>query len=89
MALGAKRNDVLKMIVLQGMKLAFAGIAAGLAGSLVFGRLLASVLYQVKPTDPFTIVGVSLVLSGVALLANYIPARRAAKVDPMVALRYE
>jgi len=89
MALGAKRNDVLKMIVSQGMKLAFAGIAAGLAGSLVFGRLLESVLYQVKPTDPFTIVGVSLVLSGVALLANYIPARRAAKVDPIVALRYE
>ena len=89
MALGAKRNDVLRMIVLQGMKLAFAGIAAGLVGSLLFGRLLASVLYQVKPTDAFTIVLVSLVLSGVALLANYIPARRAAKVDPMVALRYE
>lgn len=89
MALGAKRNDVLKMIVSQGMKLVFFGIAVGIAGSLVCGRFLASVLYQVSPTDPVTFALVSLGLAGVALLANYIPARRAANVDPMVALRYE
>jgi putative ABC transport system permease protein len=89
MALGAKQNDVLGMIVLEGMKLAIAGLTTGIASSLAFGRFLASMLYDVKPSDPVTFVWVSVGLVGVTLLSNYIPARRAAKVDPMVALRYE
>ncbi|MGA8443204.1 MAG: FtsX-like permease family protein, partial [Candidatus Sulfotelmatobacter sp.] len=89
MALGAKQSDVLKMIVLQGMKLAIAGLAIGIAGSLVFGRFLASMLYGVKPADPLTFVLVSMALVGVTLLSNYIPARRASKLDPTVTLRYE
>ena len=88
-ALGAKQTDVLKMIVVQGMKLALMGVAIGLAGALAIGRFLATMLYQVKPTDPLTLVFMSIALIGVSLLANYIPARRAAKVDPIVALRYE
>jgi putative ABC transport system permease protein len=89
MALGAERNDVVKMVIVQGMKLALAGLAVGLVGSLGFGRFLASMLYAVSPTDPLTFALMSIGLMGVAILANYIPARRAAKVDPMVALRYE
>jgi putative ABC transport system permease protein len=89
MALGAKQSDVLRMIVLGGMKLAVSGLAIGIGGSLAFGRFLASMLYAVKPADPLTFVLVSLGLVGVTLFSNYIPARRAAKVDPMVALRYE
>ena len=89
MALGAERNDVVKMVIVQGMKLVIAGLAAGLVGSLGFGRFLASKLYDVSPTDPLTFALMSIGLIGVAMLANYIPARRAAKVDPMVALRYE
>jgi putative ABC transport system permease protein len=88
-ALGAKQSDVLRMIVFEGMKLAVWGLAIGLGSSLAFGRFLARMLYGVKPSDPLTLVLVSLVLVGVTLLSDYIPARRAAKVDPMVALRYE
>jgi putative ABC transport system permease protein len=88
-ALGAKQTDVLKMIVVQGMTLALMGVAIGLAGALAIGHFLATMLYQVKPTDPLTLVFMSIALIGVSLLANYIPARRAANVDPMVALRYE
>ena len=87
--LGAEQNDVVKMVMVQGMKLAIAGLAIGLVGSLGFGRLLASMLYGVSPTDPLTFALMSIGLVGVAIVANYIPARRAAKVDPMVALRYE
>ncbi len=89
MALGAERGDVVKMVVGQGLRLVLIGVAIGIAGALALTRFLSSLLYGVKPTDPLTFVAVSLILIAVALLACYIPARRAAKIDPMVALRYE
>jgi putative ABC transport system permease protein len=89
MALGAKQSEVLRMIVSEGMKLALAGLAIGIASSLAVGRFLASMLFEVKTSDPVTFVWVCSGLIGVTLLSNYIPARRAAKVDPVVALRYE
>jgi len=88
-ALGAKRGNVLLMVVGQGAVLAAIGIGIGLAGALALSRFLSSLLYGVKPTDPLTFIAVSLILAAVALLASYIPARRATKVDPIVALRYE
>jgi putative ABC transport system permease protein len=88
-ALGAKRSDVLGLIVGQGLKLTFVGVAVGLAGALALTRILASLLYGVKPTDLVTFTVVSMILAAVALLASYIPARRATRVDPMIALRYE
>jgi putative ABC transport system permease protein len=89
MALGAQKRDVLRMVVGQGLKLVLTGAVIGIVGGLALMRFLASLLYGVEPTDPATFISVSLVLIAVALAACYIPAHRAAKVDPMVALRYE
>ena len=89
MALGAQTGDVLRLILRQGMLLTAVGVAIGLAGALVLTRLMTTLLFGVTPTDAFTFTVVSLALIGVALLACYIPARRATKVDPLVALRYE
>ena len=89
MALGARRPDVLALIVKQGMALALMGIAAGAMLALGMTRLIAGMLFGITATDPLTFVGVAALLGTVAFLANYLPARRASKVDPMVALRYE
>jgi putative ABC transport system permease protein len=88
-ALGAGRSSILRMVLRQGLGLAIAGAAVGLVGALIVSHLMAGLLYGVKPTDPLTFGGVALLLMGVALLASYIPARRAIRVDPLVALRYE
>jgi putative ABC transport system permease protein len=89
MALGAQRKDVLWLVVRQGMLLAFSGMAIGMAAALAVTRVLSSFLYNVKPRDPWTFASVAVLLSLVALLACYLPARRATRVDPAIALRYE
>jgi putative ABC transport system permease protein len=89
LALGASLSDVLRMIVFEGMKPTLLGLAAGTAAALALGQVMSSLIYGVKATDPVTFVAVVVVLAAVALSASVIPARRAAKVDPMMALRYE
>ena len=89
MALGANPRQVRRMVVLQGMRLALVGVIIGVGCALALARLMSSLLFGVKPWDPATIILVALVLSAVTLLATYLPARRASRVDPMVALRYE
>jgi predicted permease len=88
-ALGAENSSILRMVLRQGLGMAIAGAAVGIAGALSVSHLMAGLLYGVKPTDPLTFAGVALLLIGVALLACYFPARRAIRVDPLVALRYE
>jgi putative ABC transport system permease protein len=88
-ALGANRQDILKLVVQQGFKLAVLGVSIGVGGALILTRFLSSLLYEVSAHDPLTFSGVAALLMLVALAASYIPARRAMKVDPIVALRYE
>ena len=89
MALGARQSDIWALIVWQGTKLTLAGVAAGLVGALALMKLLSTLLYGVQSNDLATFVGVALLLVGVVTLACYIPARRAMRVDPMVALKNE
>jgi predicted permease len=89
MALGAQIRDVLRLVLRHGMRLAALGVICGVAGALALTRLISGLLYGVSASDPMTFVGVAVLIAAVAWLASYIPARRAARVDPMVALRYE
>ena len=89
LALGAQRENILEMVLRQGLGLAISGAAVGLVGALIGSHLMAGLLYGVRPTDPLTFVGVTLLLTVVALAACYIPARRAMRINPLIALRYE
>jgi ABC-type antimicrobial peptide transport system permease subunit len=89
MALGARPSGITGMVIKQGMVLTAIGVGAGLAGSLATTRFLAGFLFGVAPTDPITFAAISSVMAGIALLACYLPASRAMKIDPMVALRFD
>jgi putative ABC transport system permease protein len=88
-AVGARRQDVLTLVLREGLKLVTVGLVVGIAASVILSRALNTFLFGVKPTDPLTLLGMGLLFAGVALLASWIPARRAAGVDPILALRYE
>ena len=87
--LGAQRGNVLRMVIGEGMKLALIGVALGLIGSFALTRTMKNLLFGVSTTDPLTFLGITLLLAAVSLFACWIPARRATKVAPLVALRYE
>ena len=89
MSFGAKRGNILRLVVCEGARMAAFGVVIGIAASLVVTRLMSSLLFGISPTDPLSFIGVAALLSAVVLLASYIPARRAMRIDPMVALRYE
>jgi ABC-type antimicrobial peptide transport system permease subunit len=89
MALGAGKRNILALVLGQGVRLALLGIGLGLIGAITLTRVMRALLYEITPTDPLTFAGVTLLLIVVALLASWIPARRAMKVHPMEALRYE
>jgi putative ABC transport system permease protein len=89
MALGAQARDIFKLVITQGLALTLVGIVIGLAGAYAMTRAMSQILYGITATDPFTFVGISLLLGCVAMLACYVPTRRAIRVDPMIALRYE
>jgi ABC-type antimicrobial peptide transport system permease subunit len=89
LALGARLADVLRMVVVEGMKPVFLGVALGIAGAFALGRVLTSLIYAVKPSDPITFFSAAALLALISLCACMIPAYRATRVDPMAALRYE
>jgi putative ABC transport system permease protein len=89
MALGAQPRDIFKLVITQGLALTLVGIVIGLAGAYAMTRAMAQILYGVTATDPLTFAGISLLLGCVAMLACYVPTRRAIRVDPMIALRHE
>jgi len=89
LALGAEANNVRNMVIFEGIRLTLIGVVIGIAGSFGVARLIASFLFGVKPWDPLVFVGVPLVLCAIAMFAAWMPARRAARIDPIVALRYE
>jgi ABC-type antimicrobial peptide transport system permease subunit len=89
MALGARRGDILRTILGEGALIVIVGLGAGLIGSALLTRFLQTLLFDIKPTDPLTFGALTILLAGVALLASFIPARRASRIDPLVALRHE
>ena len=89
MALGARATDVVKLVLRDGLKLVLSGVGLGVAGALALTRLMESLLFEVSATDTLTFIVITSILAGVAMAACFVPARRATRVDPMVALRYE
>jgi ABC-type antimicrobial peptide transport system permease subunit len=89
MALGASSRDVLRLVLSEGLRPVLAGIAVGIAGGLALTRTMQSLLFQVRPDDPLTLFSVVLLLAAVSLLACWLPARKATRIDPLTALRYE